>query len=265
MTESPASAKSHSRNWRNSRPKIVALIPARMGSIRVKCKNLRLIAGKPLIYYTVRAIQACKTFDDVYVNSESDLVGEVARRYGINFYKRPKELATSTSMIDEYIYDFLKHVPCDVLAVVNPTSPFLTSEEIDGAVEHFLTHDFDTQLACTNVRTHCFLEGKEINFSTKGKHPRSQDLPPVQALNFAVTIWDSAKFVRQYEEKCYAVYTGKLGLYAFEGLSTIDIDWEEDFVLAELIMQNRDKFRNPEAKYDPVLDEILGRGEKTEN
>ncbi len=152
-----------------------------------------------------------------------------------------------------------------MLAVVNPTSPFLTSEEIDRAVEHFLNHDVDTQLACTNVRTHCFLEGKEINFSTKGKHPRSQDLPPVQALNFAVTLWNSEKFVLQFEEKGYAVYTGKLGLYAFEGLSTIDIDWEEDFVLAELIMQNRERFRNPEAKYDPVMDDTLARGEKTES
>jgi CMP-N-acetylneuraminic acid synthetase len=223
-----------------------------------------MIAGKPLIYYTIKALQGANTFDEVYVNSESELIGEVARRYGMNFYQRPKELATSTSLIDEYIYDFLKHVPCDVLAVVNPTSPFLTSEDIDRCVEHFLKSDFDTQLACTNVRTHCFLEGREINFSTKGKHPRSQDLPPVQALNFAVTIWNAHKFIRQYEEKGYAVYTGKLGLYAFEGFATIDIDWEEDFVIAELIMQNREKFKTAEPEYDPVLDDIIRRGEKTE-
>ncbi len=249
----------------SDKPRVVGLIPARIGSVRVKCKNLRMIAGKPLIYYSIRAVQEARTFDEVYENSESELIGAVAERYGINFYKRPKELATSSSLIDEYIYDFLKHVSCDVLAVVNPTSPFLTSQEIEASVEHFNSHDYDTQLACTDVRTHCFLEGDEVNFTTKGKHPRSQDLSPVQALNFAVTIWDSAKFIRQYEEKGYAVYTGKLGLFAFEGLSTIDIDWEEDFVLAELIMQNRDKFRNPEAKYDPVLDEIIARGEETES
>lgn len=242
---------------------IVGLIPARMGSIRVKCKNLRMIAGRPLIYYSIKALQESTRLDDIYVNSENDLIGMVAERYGIKFYQRPKELATSTSMIDEYIYDFLKHIPCDVLAVVNPTSPFLTGQEIDAAIDHFLIHDYDTQLACTNIRTHCFLNGKEINFSTKGKHPRSQDIPPVQALNFAVTIWKSDAFVRQYEEKGYAVYTGKLGLYAFEGLSTIDIDWEEDFVLAELIMENRLRFHNSEARYDQVLDKVLAHGEDT--
>ncbi len=247
-----------------SQRRVIGLIPARMGSVRVKCKNLRLIAGKPLIYYSIRTLQEAQCFDEVYVNSESEQIGAVAQRYGIKFYKRPKELATSSSMIDEYIYDFLKHVPCDVLAVVNPTSPFLTSREIEQAVAHFLENDNDTQLACTNIKTHCFLHGREVNFSTKGKHPRSQDLPPIQALNFAVTIWDSQKFIAQFEEKGYAVYTGKIGLYAFEGLSTIDIDWEEDFVLTELIMENREKFHGIRAEYDAVLDEILASGQRTE-
>ncbi len=244
--------------------KIVGLIPARMGSVRVKCKNLRILAGKPLIYYSIRALQQTESFDEIYVNSESHLIGEVAKRYGINFYKRPKELATSTSLIDEYIYDFLKHIPCDVLAVVNPTSPFLTSKEIDAAIAHFLKSDCDTQLACSTIRTHCFLKGRAINFNTDGKHPRSQDLEPVLALNFAMTVWNAHKFVRQFEEKGYAVYTGKLGFYSFEGLSTIDIDWNEDFVLAEIIMANRERFENIEARYDSVLDEVISSGEKTE-
>ena len=244
--------------------RIVALIPARLGSKRVKAKNLRLLAGKPLIYYNIRTLQECTSFDEIYVNSESDLFGQVAERYGIPFYKRPAELATGESMIDEYIHEFLTNVDCDVLAVVNPTSPFLTSKEIDAAIDYFLDHDFDTMLACENIQTHCFLNGEPINFSTQGQHPRSQDLDPVQALNFAVTAWDARKFVQQFEEKGHGVYTGKLGFYAFEGLSTIDIDWEEDFVLAEIIMENLDRFDKVEATYDPVLGEILASGQRTE-
>jgi CMP-N-acetylneuraminic acid synthetase len=248
----------------STKKRIIGVIPARLGSKRVKCKALRMVAGYPLIYYTIRTLQQAKAFDEIYVNSESDLIGQVATRYGIPFYKRPKELATSTSMIDEYIYEFLTHVPCDVLAVVNPTSPFLTSDEIDGAVTHFLEHDYDTQLACEPVQTHCFYRGQEINFTTKGKHPRSQDLEPVMALNFAVTIWRAPAFIRHFEEKGYAVYTGKLGLYPFEGMAAIDIDWEDDFVLAELIMSNRARFEAGHAEYDPVLKELIESGESTE-
>ena len=251
-------------NQAKTEKKVVALIPARLGSVRVKSKNLRLLAGKPLIYYAINALKQAKSFDEIYVNSESDLIGQVAERYGIPFYKRPAELAVSTSMIDEYIYEFLKNVPCDVLAVVNPTSPFITSEEIDDCIDHFLKSDCQTQLACENVRTHSFLEGKEINFTTRGKHPRSQDIPPVQALNFAVTVWDAKAFIAHFEEHGHAVYTGKLGFYAFEGLSNVDIDWEEDFQLAEVIMENFEAMKQKKAAWDPVLDDIIKSGQKTE-
>lgn len=236
---------------------IIALIPARLGSNRVKAKNLRLLNGKPLIYYAINTCKNVGMFNKVYINSDSDLFGTIAHRYGVDFYKRPAELATSQSMIDEYLYEFLSHVKCDILAVVNPTSPFLKVEEVEGALNNFIENDFDTQLACQDIKTHSFYNNAPINFSTNGKHPRSQDLIPVKALNFAITIWKSESFIAQYEKCGHAVYTGKIGLYSFHGLSTIDIDWEEDFKLAEIIMENMDRFQKPKAIWDPVLDDVL--------
>ena len=61
-------------------PKIVAVVPARIGSERVKYKNLRLIAGKPLIYYVIESLKKTDRIDDIYVNSDSELIGKVARR-----------------------------------------------------------------------------------------------------------------------------------------------------------------------------------------
>jgi len=187
------------------------------------------------------------------------------KRYGMAWYQRPPELAVSTSLIDEYIYEFLSNVQCDVLAVINPTSPFLSSEEIDASVDSFLASDCDTQLACEDVQTHCFLSGKAVNFSTDGLHPGSETLEPIKALNFAVTIWDAAKFKAQYEREGHGVYTGKLGFYSFEGLSTVDIDYEEDFVLAEGLMESREKISSAVAQYDPVLNETIRAGHITES
>ena len=245
--------------------KIIALIPARLGSIRVKAKCLRLIGEKPLIYYSIDALKGCSIFSDIYVNSDSELIGKVANRYGVKFYKRNPDLATSDSMIDNYIYDFLINIPCDVLAVVNPTSPFLTSKEIEASVNHFLDNDFDTQLACETIRTHCFYKSRAINFTTKGQHPRSQDLIPIQALNFAVTIWDAKKYIDHYEKYGHGIYTGKLGFYAFEGLSTIDIDWDEDFLLAQMIMENLDNYKDLKPQYDEVLNHLIEKGENISN
>lgn len=244
---------------------VIGLIPARLGSIRVKCKNLRMIGGKPLIAYTIDTLKHAKNFDEIYVNSESDLIGKVATRYGIPFYKRPKELALSSSMIDDYIYEFLTNKPhCDVLAVINPTSPFITAEEMDRAVTQFLNSDCHTQLCCEAIQTHCFVDGQPVNFSTGGQHPRSQDIPPVHALNFAITIWDAAKFKETYEAKGYGVYSGKLGFFVTEGKSSIDIDYPEDFAMARVVMDHWDEIMADDPQYDPVLDQIIAENRKTE-
>ena len=58
--------------------KRIAMIPARMGSKRVPNKNLRILAGKPLIAYIIEAVKASKKFDDIYINSESDVFADIA-------------------------------------------------------------------------------------------------------------------------------------------------------------------------------------------
>ena len=137
--------------------KIIALVPARIGSVRVKAKNLRLLGGKPLIYYIINTLKKVQNLDEIYINSDSDLFEQIAIRYGVKFYNRAKELATSESMIDDYIYDFCKKIPSDILAVANPTSPFIKPSDIEGALENFLKNSYDTQLASEEIKTHCFL------------------------------------------------------------------------------------------------------------
>jgi len=244
---------------------IKAVVPARFGSQRVKIKSLRLLNGKPLIEYILGALKGSSYLQDVYVNSDSELLGKVALRNGVKFYLRKPELATSASLIDDYLYDFMKHEPSDYLAVVNPTSPFITAEELDQAVEHFLAHDFDTMLCCEKVQTHCFYQGQPINFSTDGQHPRSQDLDPVLALNFAITMWDCRKFMAQYEAKGHGVYTGKIGFFTTDGEANIDIDYEDDFQMAEFVARFKASGQSLEATYDEVAQEIVEKNIDTRN
>ena len=109
------------------------------------------------------------------------------------------------------------------------------------------------------------MKSKPINFSIEGQHPRSQDLTPVKALNFAVTIWNSKKYIKHYEKKGHAIYTGNIGFYRFEGLSAIDIDWDEDFFLAQMIMENLHNYKDLKPKYDPVIDDLINKGESLSN
>ena len=71
--------------------KIIAMIPARLGSERIKKKNLRLINGKPLISYIVDVALKSEIFDEIYINSEAEIFSEIAASHGVKFYRRPEE------------------------------------------------------------------------------------------------------------------------------------------------------------------------------
>ena len=88
--------------------KIIAMIPARMGSKRVKNKNLRMINDKPLIEYILETVSKINIFDRVYINSEDDVFKEIADKYNFEFYNRPKYLSSDVATNDEFAYDFFK-------------------------------------------------------------------------------------------------------------------------------------------------------------
>ena len=103
--------------------KTVAMIPARMGSQRLKKKNLAPLAGQPLITHAVEKCQASGCFDEIYINSENAEFSQFAEQYGIKFYQRPEELGNSVATSEQFVYDFLKNVDCDLLAVSGGWNP----------------------------------------------------------------------------------------------------------------------------------------------
>ena len=88
--------------------KIIAMVPARMGSKRVKSKNLRLLDGRALIEHVLDTVSKINIFDEIYVNSEDEVFSGIAEKYGISFYKRPNHLSSDEATNDEFAYEFLK-------------------------------------------------------------------------------------------------------------------------------------------------------------
>ena len=83
--------------------KIICMIPARMGSKRVPKKNIRLLAGRPLISYALRSAQEAKVFDEIYLNSENEIFRELAAESGVSFYKRPEIFSSDQTNNDEFL------------------------------------------------------------------------------------------------------------------------------------------------------------------
>ena len=213
------------------------MIPARLGSTRVKNKNLRLINGKPLIQYIIDAASGSSMLDDIYVNSESSQFKGIAENSGIKFYQRPEELSSNEATNDDFALDFIDNIECDVLVQLLATSPFVTPQEIDEFIKAMLDGDFETMISVSNVQIECIYKDKPINFDQTKQTSPSQLLEPVKSYACSLMGWKVNRFKANIEKynSAYHGGDGLIGFFELKGYSTIDIDYEEDFFLAEAV------------------------------
>ena len=242
------------------------MIPARLGSTRVKNKNLRLINGKPLIQYIIDSAKKSKYLDEIYINSEAKIFEEISKNNKINFYKRNKELSTNTATNDDFTLDFFNSVKCDILIQLLPTSPFISSDEIDSFIEKMINDQYDTMISIKNIQIESIYKNKPINFNQKENSPPSQNLEPIKAYACGIMGWRPENFnnnIKKYSSG-YHGGDGKIGYYELKGFSVVDIDNEEDFILAESISKTIDiKLSTPlyyeGEKYKEIFDSNVPR------
>lgn len=232
-------------------PKIIAMIPARMGSERLRYKNLRLLNSKPVIGYAIEAALESEVFDSVTVNSEDEIFSKIADRYGVGFYKRPHELGSSDTRSDDVVYDFMKHNPGDILVWVNSTAPLQTADEIKGAVEYMQQGSFDTVMTVKQEYLHSLHKGKPINFSLSEKFAKTQDLSPIVSIVYSLMMWRYDGFINAFVENGHAILFGRIGYFPVSKESAALIKHEEDLLFCEALIKSRE---DREVEYDPVFE-----------
>jgi len=222
-----------------SKPKIYAMIPARYGSTRLKMKNLALINGKPMISYAINAAKESRIFDEIFVNSEHDIFSDIAKRYSVDFYKRPSALATSEAKSDSVVADFIEEYPdADLIVWVNPISPFQSGEEIASVVQYFIDEELDSLVTVENKQVHCMYNGGPVNFNPNEVFAQTQDLISVQPFVYSIMMWRSNSFLNTFKEKGHALLSGKFGVYPVNKLTGIIIKTQEDLMIADLLMSS---------------------------
>ena len=230
--------------------KIICMIPARLGSQRVKLKNLRLINGKPLIQFVIDKVKKCNLFDDIYINSESEVFRDIANKNSIKFYKRDKKFSSNTSTNDEFALDFIKNTNGNILVQVLPTSPLISTSEITSFVEYFIKKKLKTLISVSNHQIASLYKKKPINFNLLKKNPPSQKMTPIQSYATVLMAWEYIDFMHNMN-KYQSAYHGGLGkkdYFALSPLACIDIDEEEDFLLVEKILLSQN-IKNRKARY----------------
>lgn len=226
--------------------KYTAMIPARLGSKRIPKKNIRYMAGKPLIQYPIELALQSNRFDSVWVNTESDELGKAAVKLGAQFHRRPDALASDTATNRDFTYEFLQKHDCDYVIMVNTTSPLLRQNTMDAFLDYIGGNDYDTVLSVVAEKEETFFQGKPLNFSFSEKI-NSQLLEPTEAVVWALTAWKRTTFMALQEKELNPVFGGKVGKFAIPKDEACDLDTEEDWNIAEgILMSRRDK---PERRY----------------
>lgn len=125
---------------------MIALIPARAGSRRVPGKNTRLLAGHPLLAYSIAAARESGLFESIWLSSNDEVALQAGIAYGARLIVRPDELATDDSPDIAWVEHALRVVTLnttrpDMFAILRPTSPFRTAETITRASAQFMRAD----------------------------------------------------------------------------------------------------------------------------
>lgn len=227
--------------------KIIAMIPARLGSKRIVKKNIRYLHDKPLIQYPIELVMHCDAFESVWVNTESRELGAFAEEMGVNFHKRPVHLAVDTATNREFTYEFLQKHDCDYVVMINSTSPLLRAETLTRFITFLREGDFDTIMSVVPLYAECFYRCNPVNFEPDKPKVLSQFLEPIEEIVWALTAWRRETFIKLQEEGQSPIFAGKLGLFTIPKDEAVDLDAEEDWNIAEGMIQSR--LNKPEARW----------------
>lgn len=222
----------------------LVIIPARGGSKGIPGKNIKLLNGKPLIYYTIDAARCVTDDTHICVSTDDDHIIETVENYGLKVpFKRPDFLATDTAST----YDVLLHAlhfyeaqgeKFDAIILLQATSPFRTGQHIKEALTLY-TKDIDMVVSVKETDSNpyyvCFEEDENGMLQISkgdGHYTRRQDCPPVYEYNGAIYIINPNSLKKSPLNKF-----SKRIKYVMDRNHSLDLDNMMDWELAELFIK----------------------------
>lgn len=221
--------------------KILYVIPARGGSKGIPNKNIKLLDGKSLIYYSIDIARQLTTDDNICVSTDDDKIIEVVENYGLRVpFKRPYDLATDTSTTNDvllhavHFYETRK-IFYDVIVLLQPTSPLRSTTQVKEALALY-TPDLDMVVSVkkSNAPSVLCAENEDgfLEFCFNISVTRRQDLPSFYEYNGAIYIIN----IDRLKEKGLSGFTKNLK-FLMDDFSSIDIDIPLDWIIAKSILK----------------------------
>ncbi len=225
----------------------LAIIPARGGSKGIPGKNIRLVAGKPLLAWSIEHALEAPSIRRVVVSTDDPAIGEVARQWGAEVIWRPAELSGDTASSESALLHALDDLRSrhgsdpDWVLFLQATSPMRPAGMVQQAIDTFLREQADSLLSVCPV--HGFIwrqeHGKVSSFTYDHRNrPRRQDAPEDLVENGSLYLFKSS-ILREHKNRL----GGKIALHRMDPLDSFQIDEPGDLALIEHLMSFRRRSR----------------------
>lgn len=219
----------------------VAFIPVRGGSKSIPLKNIREIAGKPLVYWTVKAANDCKDIDIVYVATDNNEISSVVSSFGMDKVKvigRSAENASDTASTESAMLEFAGSHEFDNIVLIQATSPLLSSEDLSGGFSVFDRQDADSVLSVVRQkRFQWTLDDRGLaspaNYDTF-RRPRRQEFDGFLVENGAFYITSKKLLIESGNR-----ISGNIRVYEMDEAAYYEIDELGDWLIVEKLLQNK--------------------------
>ena len=213
--------------------KIVALIPIKSKSKRVKNKNFKIINKKPLYHFLLSKLKRCN-FDEIFIDSDSPIIEKYCKKNNFKFIKRLPELALDSANGNDLLNYHAKIINADIYFQLFITAPLLKVETINKCIsllKKSKTHD--SILTVNKIYSWFWSNGKPVNYDPKIL-PRSQDAKPIIQETTGLYGITKKSLIKR---KCRIGYNPKF--YPVSNSESLDLDTEEDFNYLKFILNKR--------------------------
>jgi len=227
-----------------SKDRYVVLIPARGGSKSIPLKNIKEIAGQPLIYYSLDAAVNSEYVDKVYVSTESDIIKKVVKKYDkpnnqkIHIVNRSMETASDSATTEDVMLEFASNYEFENIILIQCTNPLITTYDINESIKKHSKYD---SILSTVVQKRFYWKLEkdgtvtEIGHDIK-KRPRRQDWDGVLAENGSIYIISKENLIKG---RC-RLY-GRIGTHIMPAETYFEIDEPSDWEIVEKILLSKQK------------------------
>jgi CMP-N,N'-diacetyllegionaminic acid synthase len=228
----------------------------RSGSQGLRNKNMKLINGKPLMYYTIKQAIESKLFDNIVISTDSKKILAKAKLYGAEgWFIRPKRLASSTCSKIPVIKHALRETEkfynkkFKFIIDLDVTSPLRSTRDINNAYKSIIKNKGDVLITGTKSKKNPYFNMVEVINNKKVKFVkilkkqvfRRQDAPTTYDLNASIYIWNRNTLINSKStiKGLEANTTSKAIFYEMPETRSIDIDSKLDFELVEFLLKKR--------------------------